>query len=85
MSTIQPNTKPVAAQHAIDVVKLEQWLAASVGPLATRAPFTGLPRVPFASLPALRSSSINSPRRRSARFLMAVACAINSPSLACLA
>ncbi len=34
MSNMQPNTKPVAAQHAIDVAKLEQWLAASVGPLA---------------------------------------------------
>jgi len=33
MSSMQPNTKPVAAQHAIDVAKLEQWLAASVGPL----------------------------------------------------
>jgi hypothetical protein len=32
----------------------------SVGPLATRAPLVLLPRVPFASLPALRSSSMMS-------------------------
>jgi release factor glutamine methyltransferase len=33
MNEMQPNTRPVAPQHAIDVAKLGQWLAASVGPL----------------------------------------------------
>ena len=33
MSEAQTNTRPVAPQHAIDVVRLADWLQAAVGPL----------------------------------------------------
>jgi hypothetical protein len=49
-----------AALRARSASFLSMPCEVSVGPLATRAPLVLLPRVPFASLPALRSSSMMS-------------------------
>src|SRR5690606_23276490 len=34
MTDSSPHTRPVAPQHAIDVARLAEWLAANVAPLA---------------------------------------------------